>query len=380
MFRLNNFLIMNSFWERVYWGNSIKDWLIAVGIITISLIALRLVKRIVMAQLKKWAQRTNTTVDDFLILLMERSVLPFFYLLSIYVGLSYLVLESRIQNVLKIALLVAGTYFSIRLVTSAISYFVNNFTRSQIDAELKRKQARGILIITNIIVWILGIIFLIDNLGYDITTLVAGLGIGGIAIALAAQAVLGDLFSYFVIFFDKPFEIGDFIIFGDKMGTVEYIGIKTTRIKALGGEQLIVSNTDLTNSRVQNYKRMERRRVVFSVGVLYETHPDKLKKIPEMIKKIIQQETDVEFDRVHLSKLGNFSVDYEVVYYIDGADYNIYMDKQQAINLGIFEQFHDEGISFAYPTQTIYFGKSKDENENAKYSSPHSKYNYANKS
>jgi small-conductance mechanosensitive channel len=306
---------------------------------------------------------------------MERSVLPFFYLLSIYAGLSYLALEPRIQNVLKIAVLVAGTFFTIRLVTSAISYFVHNFTRSQIDAELKRKQARGILIVTNIIVWILGIIFLIDNLGYDITTLVAGLGIGGIAIALAAQAVLGDLFSYFVIFFDKPFEIGDFIIIGDKMGTVEYIGIKTTRLRALGGEQLIISNTDLTNSRVQNYKRMQKRSVLFSVGVLYETHPDKLKKIPELIKKIIQEQPDVEFDRAHLSKFGNFSVDYEVVYYITGADYNIYMDKQQSINLEIFEHFHNEGISFAYPTQTIYLGTPHDQKEKAKFTPSHSKYN-----
>jgi small-conductance mechanosensitive channel len=346
---------MNSFWEKVYLGNSVNDWLIAVVIIIASLIALRLVKKIIIVQLKKWSQKTNTTIDDFLILLMERSLLPFFYVLSIYIGLSYLALESRIQNVLKIVLLLAGTFFAIRLITSAIGYFVNNFARSQVDAELKRKQAKGILIIANIFVWILGIIFLIDNLGYDITTLVTGLGIGGIAIALAAQAVLADLFSYFVIFFDKPFEIGDFIIIGDKMGTVEYIGIKTTRLKALGGEQLIISNTDLTNSRVQNYKRMEKRRVVFTVGVLYETHPNKLKEIPGMMKKIIQQQTDVEFDRAHLSKFGNFSIDYEVVYLIAGSDYNVYMDKQQSINLEIFKQFQDEGISFAYPTQTIYF-------------------------
>ncbi|HEX6848172.1 MAG TPA: mechanosensitive ion channel family protein, partial [Chitinophagaceae bacterium] len=345
-------------------------------IILISLVALRLIKKIAIVRLQKLSQKTNTTIDDFLMLLIERSVLPFFYILSIYVGISYLALESRIQNILKIVLLVAGTFFAIRLVTSAISYFVNTFTRSEIDAELKRKQARGILIIANIIVWILGIIFLIDNLGYDITTLVAGLGIGGIAIALAAQAVLGDLFSYFVIFFDKPFEIGDFIIIGDKMGTVEYIGIKTTRLRALGGEQLIMSNTDLTNSRVQNYKRMEKRRVVFSVGVLYETHPDKLRKIPAIIKKIIQEQTQVEFDRAHLSKFGSSSVDYEVVYYIAGADYNVFMDKQQLINLGIFEQFHNEGISFAYPTQTIYFGNSESENERRKYASTHSKYNW----
>jgi small-conductance mechanosensitive channel len=260
---------------------------------------------------------------------------------------------------------VAATFFVIRLITSIISYLVENFTRSQQDAETKRKQARGIVVIVNIIVWVIGIVFLIDNLGYDITTLVAGLGIGGIAIALAAQAVLGDLFSYFVIFFDKPFEIGDFIIIGDKMGTVEYIGIKTTRIRALSGEQLIVSNTDLTNSRVQNYKRMETRRVVFSIGVLYETPAEKLKQIPSLIKEIIERQPELTFDRVHFSSFESSSLKFEIVYFVASADYNLYMDKQQLINLGIFEEFEKENIEFAYPTQKIYVDQSSKQKRKA---------------
>jgi len=357
---------MDSFWEKTLWGNMIKDWTIAIGIIVLSILLLHIVKRIVLTQLKKWSRRTNTTIDDFLVISIERSVLPFFYLLSVYVGLSYLAFGVKTQNILKIAILIATTFFAIRLITSVIRYMVENFTRSQQDAEIKRKQARGIVVIVNIIIWIIGIVFLIDNLGYDITTLVAGLGIGGIAIALAAQAVLGDLFSYFVIFFDKPFEIGDFIIIGDKMGTVEYIGIKTTRIRALSGEQLIVSNTDLTNSRVQNYKRMETRRVVFSIGVLYETPSEKLKKIPSIVKEIIESQAELKFDRVHFSSFGNFSLNFEIVYFVSSADYNLYMDKQQAINLSIFKEFEKEKIEFAYPTQKIYVGQSSDEKINAK--------------
>ncbi len=356
---------MDKFLEKIFLGNSIKDWAIALVIITGSVLLLRLVKNIVLKQLKNWSQKTNTTIDDFLVLSIERSVLPFFYLLSVYFGLSYLSFGERIHNILKIAILVAATFFTIRLITSVISYLVENFTRSQQDAETKRKQARGIVIIVNIVVWIIGIVFLIDNLGYDITTLVAGLGIGGIAIALAAQAVLGDLFSYFVIFFDKPFEIGDFIIIGDKLGTVEYIGIKTTRIKSLSGEQLIISNTDLTNSRVQNFKRMERRRVVFSIGVLYETPAYKLKLIPGIIKKIIEEQPDLQYDRVHFFKFGDFSLNFEIVYYIPGADYNLYMDRQQQINLAIFEEFENQNIEFAYPTQKIYVNKMKQEPEMA---------------
>jgi len=357
---------MNSFWEKIFLGNTAKDWAIASSIIVGSILLLRLVKKIVLTQLKRWSQRTNATIDDFLVLSVERSVLPFFYTLMIYSGLSYLSLGEKTQNILWIAILVASTFFAIRLITSVITYLVENFTRTQEDAEIKRKQARGIIIIVKVIIWTLGVVFLIDNLGYDITTLVAGLGIGGIAIALAAQAVLGDLFSYFVIFFDKPFEIGDFIIIGDKMGTVEYVGIKTTRIRALSGEQLVVSNTDLTNSRVQNYKRMEKRRVVFSIGVLYETTAEKLKKIPGTIKSIIESQPDIQFDRVHFSTFGDFSLTFEIVYYIASADYNLYMDRQQAINLAIFEEFQKEKIGFAYPTQKIFIDKTFKDTNNAK--------------
>lgn len=349
---------MDSFWEKIFLGNTIRDWTIAISIIVGSILIPRLVKKIVVTQLKRWSQRTNATIDDFLVFSIERSVLPFFYILMIYLGLSYLSFGEKTGNILRIAILVAGIFFTIRLITSILTYFVENFTRTQEDAEIKKKQARGIIIIVKIIFWIMGVVFLIDNLGYDITTLVAGLGIGGIAIALAAQAVLGDVFSYFVIFFDKPFEIGDFIIVGDKMGTVEYVGIKTTRIRALGGEQLVVSNTDLTNSRVQNYKRMEKRRVVFSIGVLYETPAEKLKKIPGAIKSIIESQSDLHFDRVHFSAFGDFSLNFEIVYYIPSADYNLYMDRQQSINLAIFEEFQKEKIEFAYPTQKIFIDKN----------------------
>ena len=180
-------------------------------------------------------------------------------------------------------------------------------------------------------IWTVGVVFLIDNLGYDVTTLITGLGIGGIAIALAAQTILGDLFSYFVIFFDRPFEIGDFIIVDTKMGTIEYIGVKTTRIRTLSGEQLICSNTFLTNAQVHNYKRMEQRRVVFKLGVVYQTPHEKLKRIPEAVRAIIEKAEDVKFVRGHFSGFGDSSLDFEFVYYVLSSDYNIYMDKQQTI-------------------------------------------------
>jgi len=347
---------MNAFWNNVIWGNSVRDWAIALGIMVTGFLVFRIAKSLVVNRIRNWAHRTSSAIDDFIVTAIEKFVLPFFYLLSIFIGLSYLSFGDTEERVIKASLLVVETYFSLRLFTAFISFLVTSYTHRHGDAETKLKQARGIIIIVNVLIWVVGLIFLVDNLGYNITTLITGLGIGGVAIALAAQAVLADLFSYFVIFFDKPFEIGDFIIVGDKMGTVEYVGIKTTRLRALSGEQLVMANKDLTNSRVQNYKRMEKRRVVFSITVTYETSAEKLKKIPSLIKEIIESQQQTQFDRGHFASFSDFSLVFEFVYYVLSADYNVYMDKQQAVNFAIFDAFERENISFAYPTQTIYMG------------------------
>jgi small-conductance mechanosensitive channel len=194
----------------------------------------------------------------------------------------------------------------------------------------------------------------LDNFGVDITALVTGLGIGGIAVALAVQNILGDLFASLSIILDKPFVIGDFIIVDNYMGNIEHIGLKSTRVRSLSGEQLIFSNSDLLKSRIRNYKRMMKRRVVFAVGVVYQTAPEKLKVIPELIKKMIEAQELTEFDRVHFKEFGNFSLNYEAVYWVCSPDYKTYMDIQQAINLAIFEEFKTQGIEFAYPTQTLF--------------------------
>ena len=247
------------------------------------------------------------------------------------------------------------TYFILSLINSAIQYGIFSFLDKQENSDVKKKQARSLIIILKGVVWILGLVFLINNLGYNVTTIITGLGIGGIAVALAAQAVLGDFFSYFVIFFDRPFEIGDFIIVDDKViGAIEYIGVKTTRIRAISGEQIVCSNKDLTDSRVHNYKKMMRRRVVFSIGVIYQTTAEQMKKIPGIIKSIIDNTENATFDRSHFSAFGDFSMNFETVYFIEGPDYNMYMDAQQKIYLEILKAFEKENIEFAYPTQTLF--------------------------
>lgn len=287
--------------------------------------------------------------------------MPLLYVLAVYIGLNYITLPGKLSRAAEIGMLMTTTFFLLKMLTSFVAYLFQQVLSNKQQTEQRGKQAKGILLIVKIIIWMIGILFLIDNLGYDITTLVAGLGIGGIAIALAAQTVLGDLFSYLVIFFDKPFENGDFIIVGDKMGTIEHIGIKTTRLRTLGGEQLICSNTDLTNSRVHNYKRMNERRIAFSIGVVYDTPAIKLKNIPILIKQVIEPLKNTRFERAHFQKLGAFSLDFEVVYFILTPDYNMFMDRQQEINVGIIELFKSEEIEFAFPTQTMLLHRNESE-------------------
>jgi len=194
----------------------------------------------------------------------------------------------------------------------------------------------------------------LDNAGIKIDTLIASLGVGSIAVALAVQNILADLFASLSIALDQPFVIGDFIIVDDYLGTVENIGLKTTRVRSLSGEQLIFANSDLLNSRIRNYKRMGERRVLFSLGVTYQTSYVLLKKIPEMIRKIIEAQDGTRFDRAHFKSFGDSALLFEVVYYVNSPDYNLYMNIQQTINLALVQQFEQDGIEFAYPTQTLY--------------------------
>ncbi|PWV51693.1 mechanosensitive ion channel family protein [Chitinophaga sp. S165] len=349
---------MDSYLEQFFLGNTLKSWIVAASIIILAFVAIRIFVYILVRKMSGWAQRTAATWDDFLIVIVKKSVVPALYVAAVYFALSMLTLPVKAEKFLHVVFVAAVTFFVLRMISAIFKRLIFSYIKGQEGQEDKEKQTGGLIVVLNAVIWILGIIFFIDNLGYNVTTLIAGLGIGGIAIALAAQTILGDLFSYFVIFFDRPFEIGDFIIVDDKMGVVEYIGIKTTRLRTLNGEQLVCSNTDLTNARLHNYKRMQKRRVVFTLGVTYQTSHAKLSQIPEIVKGIITSRSNVQFDRGHFSKYGAFSLDFEFVYYILDAEYNTFMDEQQAIYLAIFAAFEQHEIEFAYPTQTLFVDRA----------------------
>lgn len=349
--------------DRQFLGNSLMEWGIAAGIFFLAYIIVRIFKFLLIRYLKKLAERTSTQFDDFAIEVVRASVVPMLYFVGAYIALTTLDFPDRAVNIIKIAMMVILTFYVLRIITSAIKYGVYSYLDRQEDKEVKKRQVKGILVIVNVVVWALGIVFLLDNLGRDVTAIIAGLGVGGIAVALAAQTILGDLFSYFVIFFDRPFEIGDFIIVDDKMGSVEYVGIKTTRIRTLNGEILVMSNTDLTNSRLHNYKQMQRRRIVFTIGVTYQTTYEQLQAIPGYIREIIKSVEGVTLDRTNFSGYGDSALNFETVYYVESPDYNLYMNKQEQIYLSIFKKFSDEGIAFAHPTRTLFMTLAESETQ-----------------
>lgn len=348
---------MNEILALEYYGNTMEQYGIALAIIIGGILLVRIFRKRLLNQIKKWTQKTETKLDDYIIGGIESFGLPILIFVVIYSGLSYLTFSEKADRYIDNAMVVVITFYVIRMLSSFIRLTLESFISKQEGGQEKLKQLNGIMLIINVLIWAVGLLFLFDNLGYNVTTIIAGLGIGGIAIALAAQNILGDLFNYFVIFFDRPFEVGDFITVDDKKGTVEHVGIKTTRLISVSGEQLAFSNSDLTKSRIHNFKRMERRRVVFSLGVVYHTTPAKLEQVPAIIKNIVTAQEAVTFDRAHFATFGAYSLNFEVVYFIESADYLQYMNTQQEINLKIFKAFADEGIEFAYPTQTVLVNK-----------------------
>jgi small-conductance mechanosensitive channel len=352
---------MEDFLNQIYFGNTILKYITAIGIFVLVIIVVKIFRIVVLKRLKKWAAKTQTTIDDFILNGIKKSIIPILYYSAIYFAARSLNLSDSARNIFDVLSIVVVTFFIVRLITSTLDYSIISYAAKQEEADQKAKQLKSISALARIIIWGVGLVFLLDNLGFDISAVVAGLGIGGIAVALAAQTILGDLFSYFIIFFDRPFELGDYIKVGDKNGTIEHIGIKTTRIRALNGEQLVFSNTDLTSSRLHNFKKLQKRRIVFMLGVIYETPAEKLKLIPGLVKNIISEEENSDYDRGHFKEFGDFSLNFEFVYYVLSSDYATYMDTQHNINMKIFDKFKEEGIEFAYPTQLVYVNKADSE-------------------
>tara|TARA_B100000508_G_scaffold39647_1_gene31081 strand:+ start:1025 stop:2131 length:1107 start_codon:yes stop_codon:yes gene_type:complete len=318
-----------------------------------------LLRMVLLRHFRVLAAKTSATFDDLVVDTIQNVRAWVYSLVALYAALQFFTLPGWLDKTADAIFYFAIMWQAIEAACCVVDYAVSNFIEKDEDGDgvvdsNSATASNMVTLVSRIVLWTLGILFVLSNLGIEVTSLIAGLGIGGIAIAFALQGVLGDLFASFSLYFDKPFRIGDFIIIGTDSGTVEKIGLKSTRIRTLQGEELVVSNTELTTARVQNFKKMEERRIVSQFGVIYETPLGQLKEIPAIVARIFEDVEDARLDRVHFTTLGDFSLNYEVVYYIESSDYAHALDIQQVYNLTLMERFAEIGIEFAYPTAVQY--------------------------
>ena len=337
-------------------NNMVEDPTIAFRFLVIfgmSFIFLFIFKKIVLIKLLSFAQKTKTTLDDFILDVIQIWNWFVLVLASLYFASYSLPLSNEISYGITTAMTLVISWYVVQTILAVVKYGFSRYIskKQRYEENFDPTVLMFMKQVSAIVIWVAAALVIAQNLGFEVTTILGGLGIGGFAVAFAVQNLLSDVFSSISIYFDKPFKIGDFIVVGQDSGVVKKIGIQSTRIQTLQGQELIISNKELTESRVNNYKRMQTRRVVFTVGVEYGTPIKKLKEIPSIIKEIIEKEPDAEFDRSHLNVLGDFSLNFETVYRITSSEYTVYMDTQQKIYLELLAAFEKEKIEIAFPTQ-----------------------------
>lgn len=353
---------MNTFdtlLSLTFYHNTLGTWFFALGIGLFVLIGLLITQNLTAGRIKAVALKTETDLSDFAAQLVQKTQLFLLAAVGIYAGAQVLVLPSWLAIFINklpfFALLFQLAFWANMLIEFILNRYVNS-RKSEDERRVSQTMVAPLKFIAFALT--LGILVLVglDNLGVNVTTLVTGLGIGGVAIALAVKNIVGDLFAAFSIVADKPFVIGDFLVVGDFRGTVEHIGLKTTRLRGMDGEEIIFGNEDILQSRLRNYQRMTERRIQFSLGVTYDTPAEKLAAIPGMLQSIIESVPLTRFDRAHFKSYGDSALNFEIVYFIQDIELKTYMDIQQTINLAIYRQFDETGIQFAFPSRTLYVG------------------------
>jgi len=337
------------------WNNEMRTYLFAMAATIGTIMVMWLLRRLMIHYFSRRSQESDHDGYDFMLAMASRTLFPLLLIVSLYVGMSFLTIPVGVVSWISSGAVAAVILQAAIWTNALVTFWLKRYQKQYRHIDPARMTTvRAVSLAARLVVALVAVILVLDNLpGVEITALVASLGIGGIAIALAVQSILSDLFASLSIILDKPFVLGDFIIVDTYMGTVEYIGLKTTRVRSLSGEQLVFANGDLLKSRIRNYKRMAERRVVFTLGVTYQTAYRHLKSIPGWIETIIGELDLTRFDRAHFQGFGDYALEFEIVYYVLDPDYNRYMDIQQAINLAIYKKFEAEKIDFAYPTQTV---------------------------
>lgn len=325
----------------------------AVIIFVLSLVAGWIVYHIFEHYFTKWVKKTKTTLDDEIIKNIKKPIYFLVILIGFYYGIDQLYALDDYSTILTQIFTIVEIILAAFIVTRVINVFVSwygekNKQKKQIDNRILnifKKFIQGI-------VYLIALLFILNAFNIDLSGVVIGVGVGGIAIAFALQSILSDVFSAFSIYFDKPFEVGDFIVIGNQSGTVTKIGMKSTRLQLLQGEEMIISNREITSGSVRNYRKMTKRRVEFTIRVNPNTPLEKLKKIPKLIKKTIQKVDSTKFDMVHFIEIGSFSFNFEIVYYINTGDYLEYLNIHEKVNFALKEGFDKENIEFAFQARS----------------------------
>ncbi|CAN7328973.1 mechanosensitive ion channel family protein [Rhizobacter sp. LjRoot28] len=352
---MNDIDILDWFTDTEFFGVSMANMALALAVAVVVYIALTLALRLALGRLRAVSSHTGTHADDVFVEVLSGTNRFLLALVALLIGVGMLDLPdrwaSRVSQLWFVALALQLALWANRTVT----VFLRRHAARHGTPGVQTVSAATTLISWGVrtLLWAIVLLAMLSNMGVNITAFIASLGVGGIAVALAAQSLLGDLFASVAIAVDKPFEVGDFIVFGSVAGTVETVGVKTTRIRALGGEQVVMSNTELLKQTVSNYKRLRERRIVFGFGVTYATSPDQAAAIPELVKRIVEESGKLRFDRAHLKAFGESSLDYEVVYIVLDPDFGLYMNEQQRINLSLMRELDAMGVGFAFPTRTV---------------------------
>lgn len=341
--------------DRVWYGATVTSWLVALATLGGVYLLLSVLRRQLVRRLSRLAARTSTDWDDTAVTVLARTKSYFLFAVALYASTRTLTLPAPAERVLH-ALYVIVTLLQAAVWGNAlVSFAADHYARRRAGEDVgSRATINAVAYAARFVLWLLLLVTGLQNFGIDVTALVTGLGIGGIAVALAVQNILGDVFAALAIVLDKPFVVGDFIVLEDIMGTVEHIGIKTTRLRSLGGEQIVAGNADLLKSRIRNYKRMQERRVLFNVDVTYDTAPDKLARVPQLVREAVEAQPLTRFDRCHLLTFADSALRFETVYYILDPDYAKYVAAQHGISLELVRRFADDRIQFAFPSRTVY--------------------------
>lgn len=344
--------------QPIFLENRVSVWITTL-VVTISVwFILQVAKAVVMHRLHHIAKKTETKFDDLAALLVEKTKPFFFFLIGLYFGTKFLKLTPKFELYLFRFFVIFFSFQVIIWGNALINFLIFERKKDETDSVVTTTTFRVIGFVAKFVVWSVVLLIVLSNLGVNITAVITGLGVGGIAIALATQKILGDIFSSFIIVFDKPFEVGDFIVIQDIRGRVERIGLKTTRIRSITGEEIIVPNSNLIDSRIQNFRRMEERRVQFTFDVEYSTRQELLELIPNEIKQIIESQPQTRFEFCGLRHFSDRALTYEAVYFITNRDYQLFIQLHNNINLKIIERFRELGISFAFPTRTVHLHSS----------------------